>query len=150
MPLTSKGPSTRSHGNARIEAFDLSRDELLKLARDAARNAHCPYSHFRVGAAVIADGKVYTGANVENSSYGLTLCAERTALASAITSGARRITHLAVSCIDAKSDTGTEQLMPCGACRQWLSDLAPDAMVFIDGLDHDLSLSELLPYPFRI
>ncbi len=127
-----------------------SRDELIHLARDVARNAYCPHSKFRVGAAVVADGKVFVGVNIENSSYGLTLCAERSALAAAISSGASRITQIAVSCIDADRGVGYEQIMPCGACRQWLSDLAPDVTIIIDGIEHDFKLSEILPSPFRI
>lgn len=127
-----------------------SGNELVNLARDAAKNAHAPYSKFRVGAVVVADGKIYTGANVEISSYGLTLCAERSALAAAISSGARSITQVAVSCIDADRSLNDEQLMPCGACRQWLSDLAPEAVVIIDGLERSFMVSELLPLAFRI
>src|SRR2546429_1534982 len=66
----------------------IPREELLSLAREVALQAHCPYSHFRVGAAVVADGKTSVGVNVEISSYGLTLCAERSALAAAIATGA--------------------------------------------------------------
>src|SRR5438876_12050390 len=66
----------------------MTRDELLAAAREAALRAHCPYSHFRVGTAVLAGGKAYVGVNIEISSYGLTLCAERSALAAAISAGA--------------------------------------------------------------
>ena len=75
----------------------MSRDELLAAAREAALRAHCPYSHFRVGAALIAGGKLYTGVNIEISSYGLTLCAERSALATALSAGAGPITQVAVN-----------------------------------------------------
>lgn len=129
---------------------EYSREELIEIARSVAKHAHCPYSNFRVGAAVVADGKLYTGVNVENSSYGLTLCAERSALASAISAGATRITQIAVSCIDAERGLEQEQLMPCGACRQWMSDLAPDAAMFIDGVQRSFNVSELLPRPFRL
>src|SRR5438270_2321673 len=78
----------------------MTRDELLAAAREAALRAHCPYSHFRVGAALLAGDKLYTGANIEISSYGLTLCAERSALAAALSAGAGPITHVAVACID--------------------------------------------------
>jgi len=123
---------------------------LAKLAREAAANAHCPYSNFRVGAAVLADGKIFTGVNIENSSYGLTLCAERSALAAAISAGAKNITDIAVCCLDAKPDSGLSQLVPCGACRQWFTDLAPEARVYIDGLDQVFTVSDLMPTPFRI
>src|SRR5258708_13018487 len=79
----------------------MTREELLATARMVAERAYCPYSHFRVGAALIAGGKLYTGGNIEISSYGLTLCAERAALAAAISAGAAPITHIAVAWIDA-------------------------------------------------
>ncbi len=82
----------------------MTREELLATARTVAERAYCPYSHFRVGAALIAGGKLYTGVNIEISSYGLTLCAERAALAAAISAGAAPITHIAVACIDARSE----------------------------------------------
>lgn len=127
-----------------------TREDLLCRAREVAKNAHVPYSNFPVGAVVVADGIEYTGVNVENSSYGLTLCAERSALAAAITAGARRITDIAVSCVNATKDSGPEDRMPCGACRQWISDLAPEARIIVDGIEHDFKVSEILPLPFRI
>lgn len=127
-----------------------TREELIRQAREVAKKAYCPYSKFRVGAVVVADGELYRGVNIENSSYGLSLCAERSALAAAISGGAVHITHIAVSCIDAERDRGTEQLMPCGACRQWLTDLAPEAIIIVDGIEHDFKVSEILPSPFRI
>src|SRR5579859_338311 len=78
----------------------LPREELLRLARETAHRAHCPYSHFHVGCALVAGDAIYTGVNVEISSYGLTLCAERAALAAAVSNGAGPITHVAVACID--------------------------------------------------
>lgn len=133
-----------------IEKSFPSREDLVSLARQVARNAHCPYSGFRVGAVVVADDKVYQGTNVEISSLGLTLCAERSALTAAIADGAKNITQIVISCIDAERTGGTEQLMPCGACRQWLSDLAPEATVIIDGIGESFTTSQLLPSPFRI
>src|SRR5579884_430177 len=115
----------------------MQREELLTLAREVAQRAHCPYSHFRVGAAIVADGKTYVGVNVEISSYGLTLCAERSALAVAISQGAHIITHVAVACIDAPSTASIGERTPCGACRQWLADLAPNAIISIDGVEQD-------------
>lgn len=126
------------------------RQDLIRQAREVARNAYCPYSKFRVGAVVVADDKLYEGVNVENSSYGLTLCAERSALAAAISGGARKITHIAVSCIDVKEERDIQRLMPCGACRQWLNDLAPDASIIVDGIEQEFKVSEILPLPFRI
>src|SRR6266700_5834787 len=103
----------------------IPREELLSLAREVALHAHCPYSHFHVGATVLADGKIYVGVNVEISSYGLTLCAERSALAAAVAAGASSITHIAVACIDAAPDAPLGGRTPYGACRQWIADLAP-------------------------
>lgn len=128
----------------------MERESLLALAREAALRAHCPYSHFRVGAALIAGGKTYIGVNIEISSYGLTLCAERSALASALSSGAGPITQMAIACIDAEPHTPLNQRTPCGACRQWLADLAPDALIYIDGLEPEFTSTELLPFAFKL
>lgn len=128
----------------------VAREELLQLAREVAQNAHCPYSHFHVGAALVADGTIFTGANVEISSYGLTLCAERAALAAAMSSGARTVTQVAVACIDVAPDAPLADRTPCGACRQWLADLAPHAVIYIDGDERDFTVSDLLPYAFGL
>ena len=128
----------------------ISREELLTLAREAAQRAHCPYSHFRVGAAVVAGGKPYVGVNIEISSYGLTLCAERSALAAAISDGAGPITQVAVACIDAPQDAPLNERTPCGACRQWLADLAPFAVIYIDGATGDFTIRDLMPYAFGL
>jgi len=128
----------------------MTREELLALARKAALRAHCPYSHFRVGAAVVAGGEVYTGVNVEIASYGLTLCAERSALAAAVSAGAAPVTQVAVACIDARPGAPLQERTPCGACRQWLAELAPDAVIYVDGAAQDFSLADLLPYAFRL
>ncbi len=128
----------------------MERTALLTLAREVALRAHCPYSHFRVGAAVVAGGEVYVGVNIEISSYGLTLCAERAALASALSAGAGPITQVAVACIDAPADAPLNERTPCGACRQWLADLAPDAVISIDGAERDFQIHELLPHAFGL
>ena len=134
----------------------MSREELLAQAREAALRAHCPYSHFRVGAAVVAGDvngagdRVFTGVNIEISSYGLTLCAERSALAAAISAGAGLVTHVAVACIDAPVDAPLAGRTPCGACRQWLADLAPHATIYIDGAEQDFTIADLLPHAFEL
>ncbi len=132
----------------------MNREALLALAREAANHAHCPYSHFRVGAALVSDGKVYTGVNIEISSYGLTLCAERAALANAISNGGvnstTSITHIAVACIDAPENAPWNERTPCGACRQWIADLAPNAVLYIDGIERDLTIQDLLPFAFGL
>ncbi len=128
----------------------MEREELVALARATAQRAHCPYSHFRVGAALVADNQIFVGVNVEISSYGLALCAERTALAAALTAQASPITHIAIACIDVPPDAPLHQRMPCGACRQWLADLAPNALLSIDGYEHDFHVSDVLPYAFQL
>ena len=130
----------------------ISREELLSTARKVAGNAHCPYSNFHVGAAVVADGKVYVGANVEISSFGLTLCAERSALAAAMAAGAEAgsITQVAVACIDVPQEAPIQDRTPCGACRQWLADLAPHAVIYIDGDVRDFAIEDLLPFAFEL
>ena len=98
----------------------MSPETLIAVARQARKNAYCPYSGFAVGAALLAaSGKVYTGANCECASYGGTLCAERAALAAAVTAGERDFSALAVA-------GGTRPLTPCGICRQLLSEFAVD------------------------
>lgn len=128
----------------------ISREELLTLACEVAQRAYCPYSHFRVGAAVVAGGKIYVGVNIEISSYGLTLCAERSALAAAISDGAGPITQVAVACIDNPPEASIHRRTPCGACRQWLADLAPGAIIYIDGDMRDFKIADLLPYAFGL
>lgn len=128
----------------------MQREQLLALAREAAMHAHCPYSHFRVGAALVAGGVVYVGVNIEISSYGLTLCAERSALAAAISAGAGPVTHIAVACIDAEPTAPLNSRTPCGACRQWMADLAHGALIFIDGYEQDLTIGDLLPFAFEL
>ncbi|GCE26933.1 cytidine deaminase [Dictyobacter alpinus] len=128
----------------------MERETLLALARETAQRAHCPYSHFRVGAALVAGEQVFVGVNIEISSYGLTLCAERSALSAAVTAQAAPITQIAIACIDAPKDAPEYERMPCGACRQWIADLAPDATVYIDGSQRDFQVSDLLPFAFKL
>jgi cytidine deaminase len=124
-------------------------DELIVQARNVARLAYAPYSRFRVGAAVRdADGAVFGGCNVENASYGLTICAERAAIFSALAAGARRpFAGLALACLDAAE---TDGCMPCGACRQVMAEhLQPNARVLVDGVG-DFSVADLLPHQFKL
>ena len=127
-----------------------SAEELLVAARLAAESAHCPYSNFHVGAAVrCSDGTVVTGCNVENASYGLTICAERVALFSCVAQGLTPV-ELAVSCVDALEAAPKESRMPCGACRQVMLELLPsDAAIHIDGVG-SRNLSALIPQGFRL
>ena len=138
--------SVRTGCNEREKLME--REALLTLARQVALRAHCSYSHFRVGAALIAGGKTYVGVNIEVSSYGLTLCAERSALAAALSDAAGPITHIAVACIDTPPDAPLGERTPCGACRQWIADLAPEAVIFIDGTQRSFHITDLLPYAF--
>jgi cytidine deaminase len=124
--------------------------ELLVAARDAGQRAYVPYSSFRVGAAVLtADGTVIPGCNVENASYGLANCAERTALFGAVAGGHRDLVALAVTCLDG-DPSQPATLMPCGACRQVMVELLPaHAPVIIDGVGVT-TVDGLLPEAFRL
>lgn len=119
-------------------------EERAVAARD---RAYAPYSGYRVGAALEAeDGRVFDGCNVENSSYSVTCCAERVALFAAVAAGARRFRRLVVS-------ASGRTPYPCGACRQALSELAPDLPILVVGEDgswREFTLDELLPLPFRM
>jgi cytidine deaminase len=126
--------------------------ELMDRARAVAQRAYAPYSHFRVGAAVLdAAGAIFVGCNVESASYGLTVCAERAAVFAAVGAGARRpFAALALACLDADPALGATGCSPCGACRQVLAEhLLPDAPVAIDGLGQR-SVAELLPFSFAL
>ncbi len=129
---------------------DVLADPLILHARAAAERAYVPYSHFRVGAAVEVDGATFAGCNVENASYGLTVCAERVALFTAVAAGHRRIARLAVTCVDASPALGEQGRMPCGACRQVMVELmGPDGEVLVDGV-RTFRVSELLPTAFTL
>lgn len=120
-------------------------EELLRRAREVREHAHAPYSGFRVGAALMArDGTVHVGCNVENASYGATLCAERVALGAAVSGGHRRFRALALS------STAPGPVPPCGLCRQALVEFEPDLPVLSEGLDGlaEWTLGALLPEPF--
>lgn len=120
--------------------------ELRRRAVAAAETAYCPYSHFPVGAAVLtADGSIFAGANVENASYGLTNCAERSAVFQAVSAGHRRIVAVAVY------TPTTAATPPCGSCRQVINEFGPDAWVFAFGREGEplrCRLDELLPGAF--
>ncbi len=120
----------------------------MARAREVALRAYAPYSRYRVGAAVAdASGGVYIGCNVENASYGLTVCAERNAIFSAVAAGATRpFVALAVTCIDAPWGGCS----PCGACRQVIAEhLAHGAPIRVDGLG-DFTPADLLPHGFAL
>lgn len=123
------------------------RDELLRAASEVALKAYAPYSNFRVGTAVLGKKATYTGVNVENASYGLAICAERSALAAAIAAGEKKVRGIAIACIDAPP--GSSAGLPCGACRQWILELAPGAEILIPGTDGPIRIEDLLPRPFQ-
>ena len=102
--------------------MEITFEELLNKAKEVSKNSYSPYSKFKVGAAVLYESnKIYCGVNVENVSYGITLCAERTAISSAIAQGEKtKIKAIAVYSPNQKN------CLPCGACRQWLAEFAPD------------------------
>ena len=125
----------------------ISYEKLYKTAQGMLDRAYAPYSGFHVAAALqTADGKVYTGVNVENATYGATICAERTAAVTAVAAGSREFVAIAIV-----SSGGAA--MPCGICRQFLAEFCED-MDVITGDDveslHVYKLSELIPYTFKL
>jgi cytidine deaminase len=137
-------------------ALDLA--ELTRLAREAKARAYAPYSGFRVGAALAMDGERFCGANVENASYGGTLCAERSAIATAVSAGRRRLEVLVVT-TDADREAALEQRSPCGFCRQVASEFATEGLVVLLDAGDDaegrllgdlVPFEALLPWRFRL
>jgi cytidine deaminase len=124
--------------------------ELVTRARSVRENSYSPYSRFRVGAAVLSrDGRIFSGCNVENASYGLTICAERSALCQATAAGCRDIIAVCISL------EGTP--LPCGACRQCICEFNPKTLLLLDNAlnppdiaPEQLSLELLLPRPFLL
>lgn len=122
--------------------------ELIDAALRVRRNAHAPYSRFQVGAAVLtASGEIFAGCNVENASYGLTICAERVAVGSAVAAGHKEIVAIAVATAGGHS--------PCGACRQVLSEFGPAMEILLVDADDSTkvrttSLDKLLPEQFSL
>jgi cytidine deaminase len=143
MPRTNKARPTKG------SAAPGRKEKLVRAAAEARRRAVAPYSRFKVGAALLTGaGEVFTGANVESASYGLTCCAERVALFHALTRGKRDFIAVAIV---ARLPGGA---MPCGACRQLLAEYAPNAAVWIADSSaikqiNEFSVRELLPSAFR-
>jgi cytidine deaminase len=126
------------------KALELS--ELITRAREVRQNAHAPYSEYQVGAAIeTASGTIFTGCNVENASYGLTICAERGAICAMVAAGERQIQTIVICTEDGGS--------PCGACRQVIAEFGSQIrIVTVDGegkVRLDTSIRELLPEAFR-
>ena len=119
---------------------------LLHAARESLQHSYSPYSGYPVGAAVLTEnGRIFTGTNIENSSYSLTICAERVAIFKAASEGARRIVAVAVICA-----SGNE-CMPCGACRQVISEFSADTQIAVEdsnGVPKVIPLTDLLPQAF--
>jgi len=123
--------------------------KLLQAAEAVMKNAHAPYSNFRVGSAILtSEGKIFAGCNVENASYGMTNCAERTAIFSAVASLGPNIEVRAVAVVN---DKGVP-CAPCGACRQVIYEFGPDSTIFFQGAEgpKQAHITELLPEGFRL
>ncbi len=124
----------------------MTEEKLVALAKEAMKNAYAPYSKFQVGAALLAkDGRVFTGCNVENASYGATNCAERTAIFKAVSEGYREFDAIAI--VASSGDFAS----PCGICRQVLAEFMPDGKVILDSKEKGMvtySVRELLPSGF--
>lgn len=134
---------------SKCERIDFGK--LIAAARDAADNAYCPYSNYRVGAALLTeDGDIQTGCNVENGSYGLTVCAERVAVLAAVAKGKKKFKALALAAGNIEKPA-----TPCGACRQVLAEFcAPDMPVvcapLVGGVAVFTTMGELLPRAFEL
>lgn len=123
-------------------------DDLIKQAKRAQRQAYAPYSNFKVGSALLTDdGRIFTGCNVENASYGATICAERNAVAAAVCNGARRFQKIVI--VTDQEDP----VMPCGMCRQVLFEFNPDLEIIAvgkTGKREQAILKDLLPFGFQL
>ena len=121
-------------------------EKLVTLAKEAMKHAYAPYSKFQVGAALLAkDGRVFTGCNVENASYGATNCAERTAVFKAVSEGCREFDAIAIVA------SGGDHIPPCGICRQVLAEFMPEGKVILDSDEKGMVtclVRELLPCGF--
>ena len=127
--------------------MDIKYKELIRQATRAQKNAYAPYSKFKVGAAVLgASGKIYQGCNIENASYGLTICAERTAIAKAISEGEKGFKAIAIH-------TNAQPLTPpCGACRQFIREFGADIPILLTNHKKEsaaYNISDLLPHSFH-
>lgn len=127
--------------------MEINEKQLFEIADKAMKNAYAPYSNYRVGAAIVCDNdKTYSGVNIENASYGLTNCAERTAIFKAVSEGVKHVSKIIVT-------NGTDELSkPCGACRQVMSEfMGPDDIVYLANQHNDFkefTFKEILPLAF--
>jgi len=125
------------------------RVQLLQAARKVMKQAHAPYSHFKVGAAILtAKGAIFSGCNVENASYGMTNCAERTAIFTAVAQSGPKLNIRAVAVVNDQK----VPCSPCGACRQVIYEFGPDAIIVFQGAKgwKESHITELLPEGFRL
>lgn len=121
--------------------------ELIDLAKEVSQKAYAPYSHFKVGAALLTkSGKVFTGCNVENASYGLTICAERNAVFKAISEGEKEFEKIVIY------NDSDRLFSPCGACRQVLAEFSPNLEIIINSNNKIIrsNIEELLPLSFEL
>jgi cytidine deaminase len=131
--------------DAEAAGVDELHEQAVAVAKDAMERAYAPYSGFRVGAAIVADGRIFTGQNIENASYPISVCAERNAIAAMVDAGQRRIDAVAVV---TAADRPTP---PCGGCRQALWEFGPEATVIAEttgGQRREWALKDLLPDAF--
>jgi len=128
---------------------DALKNKMIQVCADQRQFAYCPYSKFRVGAALLTEsGRIFTGCNVENASYGLTICTERTAVVSAVSAGERKFCAMSVA-TDLKDGHGS----PCGACRQFLAEFGLDLTVILVNptrkTHEETTVAQLLPKSFN-
>jgi len=130
--------------------MEINRKELLFKAKDALKNSYAPYSNFHVGAAILTDdGKVFYGSNIENSSYSLTICAERVAIYNAYSSGVKKNGIIAIAIVNDRNET----CYPCGACLNVINELCNENIeIILDGKNDPLAfkLKDLLTHPFNL
>lgn len=130
----------------------MSKKDLFIIAKEAMKNSYAPYSNYNVGAVLLTkNGNIYKGCNIENASYSLTNCAERTALFSAISNGEKEFAAICI--VGGKNGKISDYAMPCGACRQALAEFCNEDFKVYIGIDEDnikeYTLNELLPYSFN-
>ena len=130
----------------------MNKNDLFILAKEAMKQSYAPYSNYNVGAVLLCkNGNVYKGCNIENASYSLTNCAERTALFTAITNGEKKFDTICI--VGGKNGVITDYAMPCGACRQALAEFCDEDLKVFVGINEnnikEYTLNELLPYSFN-
>ncbi|KAM8756875.1 cytidine deaminase-like [Acanthopagrus schlegelii] len=137
----------KDHGSRQLSQETVQK--LISQSQEAKEQAYCPYSKFRVGAALLTpENQVFTGCNVENACYNLGLCAERNAISKAVSEGYRHFKAIAIA-----SDVDDQFISPCGGCRQFMREFGPNWDVYLskpDGSYRKMTVDELLPAPFSL